>query len=72
MERSDELPFRPGDMSWKIMREPVLGLGAAPTLLLQVTHPLVAAGVAQYSDFESDPFARLWRTADIMLKLSFA
>lgn len=53
------------------MREPVIGLGAAPTLLLQVTHPLVAAGVEQYSDFENDPFARLWRTADIMLKLSF-
>ncbi|MEU5881311.1 oxygenase MpaB family protein [Spirillospora sp. NPDC047279] len=72
MARSDGLPFRPGDVSWKVMREPVLGLGAAPTLLLQVTHPLVAAGVEQYSDFESDPFARLWRTADVMLKLSFA
>ncbi|MFP3964608.1 oxygenase MpaB family protein [Actinomadura fulvescens] len=72
MRRTDGLPFRPGDVSWTIMREPVLGLGAAPTLLLQVTHPLVAAGVEQYSDFENDPFARLWRTADIMLKLSFA
>lgn len=65
------LPFRPGDVSWRVAREPVLGLGAAPTLLLQVTHPLVGAGVAQYSDFEHDPFSRLWRTADIMLKLTF-
>ncbi|WP_067477748.1 oxygenase MpaB family protein [Actinomadura hibisca] len=69
---ASRLPFRPGDVSWTVTREPVLGLGAAPTLLLQVTHPLVAAGVDQHSDFERDPFARLWRTADIMLKLSFA
>ncbi|MFC4060922.1 oxygenase MpaB family protein [Planomonospora corallina] len=71
MDASRRLPFRPGDLSWTIMREPVTGLGAAPTLLLQVTHPLVAAGVQQYSTFRSDPFARLWRTADIMLKLAF-
>lgn len=71
MVESRRLPFRPGDVCWKVMREPVVGLGAAPTLLLQVTHPLVAAGVQQYSDFEADPFGRLWRTADIMLKLGF-
>ena len=58
----ESLPFRPGDMSWIVGHEPVVGLAAAPTLLLQVCHPLVAAGVAQYSDFESDPFSRLWRT----------
>ena len=67
----DALPFRPGDISWTVGHEPVLVLAAAPTLLLQVCHPLVAAGVAQYSDFASDPFARLWRTLDIQLKLSY-
>ncbi|GIH91706.1 oxygenase MpaB family protein [Planobispora siamensis] len=71
MDEPRTLPFRPGDLSWKIMREPILALGSAPTLLLQVTHPLVAAGVRDHSDFRSDPFRRLWRTADIMLKLSF-
>lgn len=64
-------PFRPGDVSWTVMREPAIGLGAPPALLLQVTHPLIAAGVRQHSDFESDPFGRLWRTTDIMLKLAF-
>lgn len=67
----EALPFRPGDVSWTVGHEPVLALAAAPTLLLQVCHPLVAAGVAQYSDFTSDPFARLWRTLDIQLKLSY-
>ncbi|WP_106399906.1 oxygenase MpaB family protein [Actinocorallia populi] len=67
----ESLPFRPGDVSWKVGHEPVLALAAAPTLLLQVCHPLVAAGVARYSDFASDPFARLWRTLDIQLKLSY-
>ncbi|GAA3229756.1 oxygenase MpaB family protein [Actinocorallia longicatena] len=68
----DTLPFRRGDVSWTVGREPVLGLAAAPTLLLQVCHPLVAAGVARYSEFESDPFARLWRTLDVQLKLAYA
>ncbi|MEO3781829.1 oxygenase MpaB family protein [Actinocorallia sp. B10E7] len=67
----EALPFRPGDVSWTVGHEPVLALAAAPTLLLQVCHPLVAAGVSQYSDFASDPFARLWRTLDIQLKLSY-
>ncbi|GAA0946646.1 oxygenase MpaB family protein [Actinocorallia libanotica] len=67
----ESLPFRPGDVSWTVGHEPVLALAAAPTLLLQVCHPLVAAGVARYSDFTSDPFARLWRTLDIQLKLSY-
>ncbi|ACY96891.1 MULTISPECIES: oxygenase MpaB family protein [Thermomonospora] len=65
------LPYRPGDVCWRVLREPVQNLGAAPLLLLQVTHPLVAAGVEQFSDYESDPFGRLWRTADIMLKMAF-
>lgn len=66
------LPYRPGDVSWRVLREPVQNVGAIPLLLLQVTHPLVAAGVEQFSTYETDPFGRLWRTADIMLKMAFA
>ena len=65
------LPFRKGSMTWKVNIEPVIGLGGGRALLLQVLHPLVAAGVEQHSNFQQDPFRRGFRTADMMLKLAF-
>jgi len=65
------LPFRPGSLAWRINMEPVIVLGGGRALLLQVLHPLVAAGVAQHSNFAQDPFRRGFRTADMMLKLAF-
>ena len=41
---------------------PLLGGGAA--VLLQVAHPLVAAGVAAHSDYERDLWRRLFRTLE--------
>jgi uncharacterized protein (DUF2236 family) len=58
-------------MTWRINMEPVIGLGGGRALLLQVLHPLVAAGVEQHSSFDRDPFCRGFRTADVMLKLAF-
>jgi uncharacterized protein (DUF2236 family) len=46
-------------------------LGAGRAILLQLAHPLVAAGVADHSDFQSDPLARLWRTMAVMHALIF-
>ncbi len=41
----------------------MLLLGAGPrALLLQLAHPLVAAGVDEHSDFRADPWARLQAT----------
>lgn len=40
-------------------------------LLMQVAHPKVAAGVAQHSDFQKDPFARLHRTMAAMWSIVF-
>jgi len=65
------LPFRQGSVSWKVNMEPTIALGGGRALLLQVSHPLVAAGVEQHSDFRSDPFARGFSTIDVMLKLAF-
>src|SRR5438445_379866 len=53
------LPFKPGTVTWRVNLEPGLMLGGGRALLLQVAHPLVAAGVAQHSDYQSDPWARL-------------
>jgi uncharacterized protein (DUF2236 family) len=58
-------------MTWRVNMEPVVALGGGRALLLQVLHPLVAAGVEQHSNFELDPFRRGFRTLDIMLKLAF-
>ena len=47
-------------------------MGGGRALLLQVAHPLVAAGVAAHSNFRDAPLQRLWRTLDLMLTITFA
>jgi len=64
--------FGPDSISWRVDREATLLLGGGRALLLQVAHPLVAAGVAAHSRFRAEPLARLWRTLDLMLTIVFA
>jgi uncharacterized protein (DUF2236 family) len=55
--------YGPASEAWRLNREAMLLLGAGPrALLLQLAHPLVAAGVADHSDFRSDPWRRLRAT----------
>ena len=61
----------PGSTIWRVHRELVLLLGAGRALLLQLAHPLVAAGVADHSRFVADPFGRLARTLEPMYALVF-
>jgi uncharacterized protein (DUF2236 family) len=63
--------FGPGSLAWRINAESVLLLGGGRALLMQVAHPLVAAGVADHSDFTAQPFDRLWRTVDAALTVIF-
>ncbi len=63
--------YGPGSAVWTIGRERVLLAGGQSALLMQVAHPLVAAGVASHSDFHADPFARLRATLDAMLTIAF-
>ena len=52
--------YGPGSEAWRLNREAMLLLGAGPrALLLQLAHPPVAAGVADHSDFRTDPWRRL-------------
>lgn len=64
--------FRTGGWLRRISGEQVLLFGGGRALLLEVAHPLVAAGVAQHSDFRRDPLGRLRRTLDAMSTLTFA
>ncbi len=56
---------------WRIGRERVLLAGGPAALLLQIAHPLIAAGVSDHSDFRQNPFARLRATLDATLRISF-
>jgi uncharacterized protein (DUF2236 family) len=56
--------FPPDSVIRRVSAEPVLLLGAARALLLQLAHPNVAAGVADHSDFQHNPFKRLWGTLE--------
>jgi uncharacterized protein (DUF2236 family) len=63
--------FGPQSLSWRVNRETSLLLGGGRALLLQIAHPLVAAGVAEHSHFERAPLQRLWRTLDLTLTMVF-
>ncbi len=63
--------FGPGFAAWRLGRERLLLAGGPAALLLQVAHPLVAAGVAEHSDFSSDPLRRLRGTLDATLSVTF-
>jgi uncharacterized protein (DUF2236 family) len=63
--------FGPESLAWRINAESILLLGGGRALLMQVAHPMVAAGVADHSDFTVAPFDRLWRTVDTALTVIF-
>jgi uncharacterized protein (DUF2236 family) len=46
-------------------------LGGGPAVLLQVAHPLVAAGVVQHSDYHADLWRRLVRTLRALYLMAF-
>lgn len=56
----------------RLNRELFLLLGGTAALLMQVAHPLVAAGVDRHSDFRRHPIARLRRTLNTTLAVVFA
>jgi uncharacterized protein (DUF2236 family) len=46
-------------------------LGGGRALILQVGHPVVAAGVGEFSDFEQAPWQRLEGTLDLYLRVIY-
>ena len=64
----------PGGVTWTIAGERLAVLAWPRAVLLQMAHPLVAAGVAQHSGFRAStfaPFSRLHATIDAMRQLAF-
>jgi uncharacterized protein (DUF2236 family) len=63
--------FPPGTLARRVNAETALLLGGGRALLLQLAHPMVAAGVADHSDFRRDAFGRLANTLDLTLTVAF-
>jgi uncharacterized protein (DUF2236 family) len=56
--------YGPDSVTWRVHADPSMALSGLRALFLQAVHPLAMAGVAQHSDFRSDPWGRLFRTAE--------
>ena len=63
--------FGPGSVTWRVMREPLLMLGAGRALLMQAAHPLVAQGAIDHSTYATDPFGRFERTIEWVTVVCF-
>jgi uncharacterized protein (DUF2236 family) len=61
----------PAGVYWRVNRESFLLLGGGAALLLQLAHPLVAAGVADHSGFREEPVRRLYRTIRTMQEIVY-
>ncbi len=58
-------------VTWKVAREAILNLGGGRAVLMQLAHPLVAAGVSEHSKYMSDPLGRAERTFMLGQLLTF-
>lgn len=63
--------FGPGTITWRVNRENALMLSGVSAVLLQLGHPMVAAGVDEHSDFDADPAGRFRRTFAIVDNVVF-
>src|SRR5262245_14627521 len=63
--------FSPRSVFWKVNRELACTFAAPRAVLMQIAHPLVAAGVAEHSQFRKHRFARLYRTSMAAAAITF-
>ena len=61
------VPLGPDSVAWTVFGDLTFVLGAPRRLLIDVAHPVVAAGVRDFSVFESDPYGRAERTLDMIM-----
>ncbi|MGY6502827.1 MAG: oxygenase MpaB family protein [Acidimicrobiales bacterium] len=58
--------FGPGSATWTVHADAAMFIGGLRALLMQTMHPLAMAGVADHSDYRSDPWGRLRRTGEFV------
>lgn len=71
MGRMREGLFPDDSITRRINRENVLLLSGGRALLMQLAHPMVAAGVDEHSDFRERPIRRLRRTVMMTMAIVF-
>ena len=70
-DSTEFLPFAPDSAIRRVHQEGVLLLGGGRALLLQIAHPAVAQGVAEYSSYATQRWRRLLRTLRPMYAIAF-
>ncbi|MBF6355732.1 DUF2236 domain-containing protein [Nocardia higoensis] len=60
-------PLGPDSVAWSVFGDLTFVLGASRRLLIDVGHPIVAAGVSEFSVFDSDPYGRADRTLNMIM-----
>lgn len=72
-ERDDEVAgyLGPQSVTWRLAGEAIMLLGGGRAVLMQLAHPLVAAGVGQHSSYRTDPWGRTARTIELMAGLTY-
>jgi len=63
--------FSPKSVFWKVNREIARVFAAPRAVMMQIAHPLVAAGVAEHSEFRKHRLARLYRTSMAAAAITF-
>jgi len=63
--------FSPASVFWRVNRELASGLAGPRAVLMQIAHPLIAAGVAAHSQFRAHRLARLYRTSVAAAAITF-
>ncbi len=63
--------FSPASPFWQVNRELFVALAGPRVLLMELAHPLIAAGVAERSNFQRGGLGRLYRTAHAMAEITF-
>jgi uncharacterized protein (DUF2236 family) len=61
----------PGSVVWRVGGDWRMMLGGGRALILQVAHPVVAAGVGQFSDYATAPWKRLVGTLDLYMRVIY-
>ena len=67
----DDGLFGPRSLVWRVHRDRTFILAGVRSLLMQALHPLAMAGVAQHSNWRSDPFGRIAATSAYMLTVTY-
>lgn len=69
--RGDPGLFGPGSMTWRVVGDAPVFVGAVRSLLIQAAHPEVVAGVSEHSNYREDPLGRLSRTSSYVAATSY-